>query len=182
MWALLAMATCPPLLDPFDVQRTTVEGLTYTTGLLETDTRIVSTDYVDNRTTSSTWFWTSGEVQMRAVDRPRRIRYRMSVELPVGDLEIVQGESGKGYEACIRDGRLVVVAMTVVDPGLIGVVSWNVHVDVRQVGDLDGDGDVDGHDLGLLLAAWGSAGPGDLSGDGVVDGMDLGLLFTVWTG
>ena len=183
MWSLvIAMSTCPPLLDPFDVQRSTIDGLTYSTGSLETDTRIISTNYVDNRTTSSTWFWSSGEVQMRAVDRPRRIRYRMSVDLPTGVREIVQGKQGKGYEACIREGRLVVVAATVVDRGVIGVVSWDVHVDVGTDGDIDGDGDVDGDDLGLLLASWGSPGPGDLDGDGTTDGTDMGILFTFWTG
>lgn len=48
--------------------------------------------------------------------------------------------------------------------------------------DLDGDGDVDGGDLGLLLLQWGGPGSGDLDGDGVVDGGDLGLLLLAWTG
>lgn len=47
--------------------------------------------------------------------------------------------------------------------------------------DLDGDGDVDGADLGLLLGAWGTGGPGDLDGSGVVDGADLGLLLGQWS-
>ncbi len=47
------------------------------------------------------------------------------------------------------------------------------------VGDLDGDGDVDGADLGELLANWGTAG-GDLDGDGVTDGSDLGILLSNW--
>ncbi len=45
-------------------------------------------------------------------------------------------------------------------------------------GDIDGDGQVDGGDLGLQLADWGGDGPGDLNGDGVVDGADLGLLLS----
>ena len=49
-------------------------------------------------------------------------------------------------------------------------------------GDLNGDGAVDGSDLGLFLAAWGSQGPfGDLNGDGWVNGIDLGLLLANWT-
>lgn len=47
--------------------------------------------------------------------------------------------------------------------------------------DLNGDGVVDGADLGLLLAAWETSGPGDLDGDGIVDGADLGLLLAAWT-
>jgi hypothetical protein len=46
--------------------------------------------------------------------------------------------------------------------------------------DLNGDGVVDGADLGLLLGAWGGSGPADLNGDGVVDGADLGLLLGAW--
>ena len=49
-------------------------------------------------------------------------------------------------------------------------------------GDLDGNGSVDGADLGLLLSAWGvSGGPADLDGNGVVDGADLGLLLANWS-
>jgi hypothetical protein len=48
-------------------------------------------------------------------------------------------------------------------------------------GDLTGDGRVDGADLGLLLASWGSAGPGDLDNNGIVNGADLGMLLTLWT-
>jgi hypothetical protein len=49
-------------------------------------------------------------------------------------------------------------------------------------GDLDGDGDVDGEDLGALLLAWGRCigCPADLDGNGVVDGADLGTLLLNW--
>ncbi|MFG0275025.1 MAG: FG-GAP-like repeat-containing protein [Phycisphaerales bacterium] len=48
--------------------------------------------------------------------------------------------------------------------------------------DLNGDGVVDGADLGLLLGAWGTPGPAaDLNEDGTVDGADLGLLLGAWT-
>lgn len=49
-------------------------------------------------------------------------------------------------------------------------------------GDLNGDGVVDGADLGILLGAWGSRGPGDLNDDGTVDGADLGILLGNWSG
>lgn len=49
-------------------------------------------------------------------------------------------------------------------------------------GDLNGDGVVDGADLGQLLSAWGAAGgPADLNEDGIVNGSDLGLLLGAWT-
>jgi hypothetical protein len=50
--------------------------------------------------------------------------------------------------------------------------------------DLNGDGFVDGNDLGLMLAAWGVCGeascPADITGDGFVDGNDLGQLLAAW--
>lgn len=50
-------------------------------------------------------------------------------------------------------------------------------------GDLNGDGVVNGADLGLLLGAWGSCPgcPADLNGDGIVDGADLGILLSTWS-
>lgn len=43
-------------------------------------------------------------------------------------------------------------------------------------------GDVDGGDLGIVLADWGVEGPhpADLNGDGIVDGGDVGIMLSVW--
>ncbi|MBL9148667.1 MAG: FG-GAP repeat protein [Phycisphaerae bacterium] len=50
-------------------------------------------------------------------------------------------------------------------------------------GDLDGNGVVDGADLGQLLGAWGSATVGpDINSDGTVNGQDLGILLGNWGG
>lgn len=47
--------------------------------------------------------------------------------------------------------------------------------------DFDGDGEVDGADLGALLGAWGSSDPKyNLSGSGEVGGADLGILLGDW--
>jgi subtilisin family serine protease len=53
-------------------------------------------------------------------------------------------------------------------------------------GDLDGDGDVDGADLGIMLVGWGPCGscascPGDLDGNCDVGGSDLGALLSSWS-
>lgn len=48
-------------------------------------------------------------------------------------------------------------------------------------GDLNGDGVVNGGDLGILLLNWGTNGLGDLNLDGIVDGADLGDLLNAWT-
>jgi hypothetical protein len=55
------------------------------------------------------------------------------------------------------------------------------------IGDLDGDGDVDGDDLEALLADWGPCPgepvscPADLNGDGKVSTADLLMLLGAWT-
>lgn len=49
-------------------------------------------------------------------------------------------------------------------------------------GDLNGDGVVNGADLGILLSSWGQpGGAADLNGDQYVDGGDLGELLAAWT-
>ena len=53
---------------------------------------------------------------------------------------------------------------------------------VELDGDLNGDGVVDGLDLGAMLARWGARGvTADLNGDSVVDGADLGILLRNWS-
>ncbi|HMN95676.1 MAG TPA: M12 family metallo-peptidase [Phycisphaerales bacterium] len=63
-------------------------------------------------------------------------------------------------------------------PKMVIPASWYLH----EGADLDGNGIVDGADLGLLLGAWGTQGAGgaDLDGSGTVDGADLGLLLGAW--
>ncbi len=46
--------------------------------------------------------------------------------------------------------------------------------------DLNGDGAVDGDDLGTLLGQWGGTGSADFDGSGLVDGNDLGTLLGDW--
>jgi len=86
-----------------------------------------------------------------------------------GEFETVQlppDAGGLTYDLEYRDGIVVVV---------VGGAALT--------GDLNGDGAVDGADLGLFLSDWGAAGgPSDLDGDGVVGGADLGLLLGNWTG
>ncbi|HMN96945.1 MAG TPA: FG-GAP-like repeat-containing protein [Phycisphaerales bacterium] len=63
-----------------------------------------------------------------------------------------------------------------------GFISVFVADPVSCPGDVDGDGIVDGNDLGGLLAAWGDRGesPYDLNFDGIVNGEDLAILLADW--
>ena len=52
--------------------------------------------------------------------------------------------------------------------------------DVACPADLNGDGAVDGADMGALLGAWGGPGLGDLNNDATVGAADLGMLLAAW--
>lgn len=54
--------------------------------------------------------------------------------------------------------------------------SYRAHNPSPCAGDLDGDGDTDQSDLGILLAAYTAACRGDLDADGDTDQSDLGIL------
>jgi hypothetical protein len=95
-----------------------------------------------------------------------------------------------------QDFQLIIPAVvgTVVDfvvstgDGQVDSDSTTVEISAKvdsfnAAADLNNDCHVDGADLGLLLAAWGEAGPfADLNNDGIVDGADLGILLAAWTG
>jgi hypothetical protein len=61
--------------------------------------------------------------------------------------------------------------------------SWETADCIPCPGDFNGDGVVDGADIGILLAEWGSCDKGciaDVDGDGDVDGADLGRFLALW--
>lgn len=56
-----------------------------------------------------------------------------------------------------------------------------VEMPTACLGDCNGDGTIDGADLGALLAVWNGYAPcADLNGDGTVNGADLGMLLARW--
>jgi hypothetical protein len=74
-----------------------------------------------------------------------------------------------------------------IEPGFDGINYWIRHECVsctgQVFGDFNGDGVVNGSDLGVLLGQFGVQNPqaGDLNHDGVVTGADIGLLLGAWT-
>ncbi|NBX33420.1 MAG: hypothetical protein EBR07_11960, partial [Planctomycetes bacterium] len=59
----------------------------------------------------------------------------------------------------------------------------NIVATAPRIGDFDGNGIVNGGDLGILLALWGPISCGsryDLNNDCVIDGGDLGIFLADW--
>ena len=67
------------------------------------------------------------------------------------------------------------------EAGSLPEIDGFADVAPRPRGDLDGNGTINGADLTLVLAAWGTPDhPADLDGNGVVDGPDLTIILGGW--
>lgn len=67
--------------------------------------------------------------------------------------------------------------------GIALIILAALALQATPLADLDGNGIVDGSDLGLLLSAGGWSGDihaADLNSDGRVDGGDLGIMLGAW--
>jgi hypothetical protein len=87
-------------------------------------------------------------------------------------------------EVNVNAGQAVYIAVGGFDDGSTGPFNVEIIPPTAPAcpADLNGDGAVNGADLGLMLGAWGVC-PGcaaDLNTDGVVNGADLGLLLGSW--
>jgi hypothetical protein len=72
-------------------------------------------------------------------------------------------------------------AGSLVEAGVDDLKITNVDCTPNIVGDINGDGSVNGSDLSILLGSWGSNNPAaDLDRDGVVGGTDLATLMSNW--
>ncbi|MCA9286154.1 MAG: hypothetical protein KDA22_13095 [Phycisphaerales bacterium] len=89
------------------------------------------------------------------------------------------GNITEGF-AISPSGRYVIVR-SVLDSTTTTALLIDLGEEPSNPADLNGDGVVDGADMGILLGAWGTSGPGDLNGDGTVDGADVGLLLAAWS-
>ena len=60
-------------------------------------------------------------------------------------------------------------------------VALRTVLETPCIGDFNGDGEISGNDLGVLLGAWGTNRPAyDLTGDGFIDGQDLATILGNW--
>ena len=65
------------------------------------------------------------------------------------------------------------------DDGIIGFPECLSCSDAC-IADLDGDGNVGGSDITMLLAQWGEPSDADLDGSGTIDGPDLTIILGNW--
>ena len=78
----------------------------------------------------------------------------------------------------VNDNRFWVVGEVYTPDGWLTEIS---SFTISQVGDLNGDGQVDGADLSILLGEWGTDNEiADLNADGLVDGEDLTIILGNW--
>ena len=68
----------------------------------------------------------------------------------------------------------------VVTQSFVALLASGCDAPVSNPSDLNGDGRVNGADLGILLGGWNSAGPTDLNQDGTTNGADLGIMLGSW--
>ena len=103
-------------------------------------------------------------------------------QLAINGYQVATGYYTRAYRIYAVDAPKP-TAIAVVPPSALDVNRDLVPDTCQRVGDINGDGVVDGADLGLLLGAWGlTGGLADLNADARVDGADLGILLGNWGG
>jgi hypothetical protein len=97
----------------------------------------------------------------------------------IGDGVVQQGDAVPGGPNSSQNSTFRCSRYLEDFPGFFGrdMTPGSVLEGSNCIGDIDGNGVVDGGDLGLLLAAWSTPdAAADLDGSGAVNGADLGLL------
>ena len=90
------------------------------------------------------------------------------------------GVTGNGINSGINaSGQLVLKAGDSVN-SIYTIARINLAPVVACPADFNGDHQVDGSDLTVVLGQWGTAGSGDINQDGNVDGSDLATLLGAW--
>jgi len=109
-------------------------------------------------------------------------------------LELVNENAGAWVQKTFRVGDFVAPTATmrlrfvardldagsVVEAAIDDLQVFTYDCTAAPQGDINGDGIVNGADLGILLQNWLQPGPTDLNGDGVTSGADLGILLANW--
>ena len=185
--AHLGISDCPAPETPLDITQTTTDGITYSVAIANEPGRFILAQYEDNRTEISDYFYSTGVVTLgrEEVFHEKGVIYYMTVDLPQGTYAIInQGENfySRPYEVCAENGQVSIFAYDDFFGPEYGSFVWSFVVEISDQGDIDGNGVVDGADLTILLADWGSENNrSDINNDGIVDGADLTILLDKWS-
>lgn len=105
-------------------------------------------------------------------------------------VDLIDGRRGGSEIAGATTPTLTIIGVGSGDVGLYDLVATNDCGEATSPegslalgcdNDVDGNGMIDGNDLGAILAAWGSSSTSaDVDGNGTVDAGDLATLFASW--
>ena len=156
------------------------DGWLHSTGGMVSETRMIEVDYFDNRNIDEFEFNSQGWVDMTTIaERGRKIKYRHIIPIKMGEYTVHQDTLD--YEVCASDGFVTFYCEKTVASGETDRVEWGYTIEISPFGDINGDGCVNGRDLGLFFGDWGTdIEQSDFNGDGEVNGVDLGILFENW--
>ncbi len=118
-------------------------------------------------------------VSLRGADESVFVRGNVVSESGVDNVELLHLEGLEAGDYVVRLSRQDSISGS----PRAGIAFWIPEAGEEPlVGDLNGDGQVDGSDFGLLLGFFGGAEPSaDLDGDGIVGGGDVGVLLANWS-
>lgn len=121
----------------------------------------------------------TGPISLRGADASVFARGNVVSESGVDNLELIHLEGLAPGDYLVRLSRQDSISGS----PRAGIAFWLPEVGGEAlVGDLNGDGRVDGSDFGLLLGFFGGSDPSaDLDGDGIVGGGDVGVLLANWS-
>ena len=173
--------SCRPPLVSFGVHREELpDGWLHTTGGLVNDTRMLELDYFDNRRIDQFEFNSQGWVDLTTISEDnRKLKYRHKVSINFGEYTISQDSTD--YEVCASDGFVTFYCEKPVASGETERVEWAYTVEIEPYGDLNGDGCINGADIGKFLNLWFIQDmTGDFNQDGEVGSPDLGILLANW--
>jgi hypothetical protein len=182
------LAFCPePSTPRGDVTETEEGGVVHTVEILDEADRTVIVNRWSEKGDGE--YRSNGVITLGDPSTPGGVflDWGIDIEIPFEPglvLDLTAGVLGTPAQVC-TDGRVVrVYASRDLEGGEFRSAVFSFAAWARAPGDINGDGRVDGRDLPLLLAAWGSddGGPADLDGDGLVGPLDLEILLGAWTG
>lgn len=183
----LRVNDCPAPETPLNITQTTIDGITYSVATANEPGRFILAHYEDNRTKISSHFYSKGGVTLghKEIFHEERIIYYMTVDLPQGTYTVInEGEElhSRPYEICAQNGQVSVFTYDDFFGPEYGSFIWSFRVEISNQGDIDGNGIINGADLTILLADWGTENNrSDINSDGIVDGEDLLIFLNNWS-